>query len=118
MDWVYLVLLSLARWGACGGVMTIRRRIWSLDTALRVHLVAAPVFAFIVLTLHNMSAPEFNAALRALAITGLVMALDALVVAPLFERSYAMFRSFSGARLPFAAIFIANWAAGVWASAS
>ena len=44
--------------------------------------------------------------------TGLIVALDALVVAPLFERSYAMFRSALGTWIPFAAIFLASWAAG------
>ena len=65
-----------------------------------------------------MLAPEFNAALRALAITGLVMALDALVVAPVFERSYAMFRSVIGTWLPFALIFLAIWLAGICVPAS
>ena len=49
---------------------------------------------------------------RAAAMTGLIVALDALVVAPLFERSYAMFRSALGTWIPFAAIFLASWAAG------
>jgi hypothetical protein len=43
------------------------------------------------------------------------MLLDALVVAPLFERSYAMFRSVIGTWLPFVVIFAASWAAGVLA---
>ena len=43
--------------------------------------------------------------------TGVVMALDVFVVAPLFEGSYAMFRSVIGTWLPFAAIFLASWAA-------
>ena len=114
MAWVYLVVLALVLWGACGGVIAIGRRLWSLDTTLRVHLVAAPVFAFLVSSLHKVLAPEFSPGLRALAITGLVMALDALVVAPLFERSYAMFRSVIGTWLPLALIFLACWAAGIW----
>ena len=105
MAWVYLVVLSLVLWGACGGVMTIGRRIWTLDKALRVHLIVAPVFAFLVSALHKLLASGFSSALRAAAITGIVIALDALVVAPLFERSYAMFRSFIGTWLPFALIF-------------
>jgi hypothetical protein len=36
-----------------------------------------------------------------------------VVVAPLFEHSYAMFRSALGTWIPFAAIFLASWAAGV-----
>ena len=62
-------------------------------------------------------APEFDPVLRAAAITIVVMLLDALVVAPLFERSYAMFRSVIGTWLPFFAIFAAAWFAGVVAFA-
>jgi hypothetical protein len=46
-------------------------------------------------------------------LTGLVFTLDLVVVAPLFERSYAMFRSFIGTWLPFALIFAASLAAGI-----
>src|SRR5215471_9130888 len=37
MDWVYLFGLGLVLWGACGGVVAVGRRIWSLDTTLRIH---------------------------------------------------------------------------------
>jgi hypothetical protein len=53
----------------------------------------------------------------AAAITGLVV-LDAVVVAPLFEGSYAMFRSFIGTWLPFVAIFVASWVARLWVPTS
>ena len=59
MAWVYLVGLALVLWGACGGVIAIGRRLWSPDTTLRVHLVAAPIFAFLVATVHRLLAPEF-----------------------------------------------------------
>ena len=117
MAWVYLIGLALVLWGACGGVIAIGRRLWSLDATLRVHLVAAPILAFLVATLHRELAPEFDPLLRAAAITIVVMLLDALVVAPLFERSYAMFRSVIGTWLPFFTIFAAAWFAGVVAFA-
>jgi len=44
--------------------------------------------------------------------TLIIIALDAFVVAPLFERSYVMFSSVIGTWLPFVAIFAAAWAAG------
>ena len=113
MAWAYLVGLALVLWGACGAVIAVGRKLWSLDTTLRVHLIAAPVFAFLVSAAHALLAPDFDPALRAAAITALVILLDAGVVAPLFERSFAMFRSFIGTWLPFIAIFLASWAAGV-----
>jgi hypothetical protein len=113
MAWVSLVLLALVLWAACGGVIAIGRRVWSLRTTLVVHLFAAAAFAFATAAVHKLLAPDFDVVLRAAAITGLIVALDALVVAPLFERSYAMFRSALGTWIPFAAIFLASWAAGV-----
>ena len=116
MAWVYLFGLALALWGACGGVMSVGRRLWRLDRALRVHLIAAPVVAFLVSAVHKEIAPEISPGARAVAITGIVVLLDALVIAPLFERSYAMFSSIIGTWLPFAAIFAASWAASVLVS--
>jgi hypothetical protein len=113
MAWAYLVGLALVLWGACGGVIAVGRRLWSLDTTLRVHLIAAPIIAFLVAAAHKELAPGFDPLLRAAAITIIVMLLDALVVAPFFERSYVMFRSFIGTWLPFVTIFAACWAAGV-----
>ena len=114
MAWVTLVCLALILWAACGAVMTVARRTWTLETALRVHLAAATVIAFLISAVHKMLAPDFPPTLRAAAITGLIVILDATVVAPLFEHSYAMFRSVIGTWAAFAAIFLASWAAGIW----
>ena len=115
MAWVSLILLALALWAACGGVIAIGRRVWTLQTTLVVHLFAAAAFAFAAAAAHKLLAPDFDVVGRAAAMTGLIVALDALVVAPLFERSYAMFRSALGTWFPFAAIFLASWAAGALA---
>ncbi len=113
MAWVYLLALALVLWGTCGAVIAIGRRLWPLDTVLRVHLIVAPVIAFLVSAAHRLLASDFDPVHRAAAITALVVILDAGVVAPLFERSYAMFRSFIGTWLPFVAIFVASLTAGV-----
>ena len=96
MNWIYLLGLGFVLWGSCGIVMAIGRKPWSLDTTLRVHLAAAPLFAFIVSLIHKLVAPGFDTVLRALVLTVLIIVLDAAVVAPIFERSYAMFRSLIG----------------------
>ena len=113
MAWVSLVALSLIVWAACGGVIAGGRRVWTMQTTLVVHLFAAAAFAFAAASAHAWLAPDFDPVVRAAAMTALIVALDALVVAPLFERSYAMFRSALGTWIPFAAIFLASWAAGV-----
>jgi hypothetical protein len=113
MSWAYLFGLGLVLWGACGAVIAVGRRIWTLDTTLKIHLVAAPILSFVLSAVHRLCAPGFDPALRALAITTLVVFLDAVVVAPIFERSFAMFRSLIGTWIPFAAIFLASLAAGI-----
>jgi hypothetical protein len=40
MPWLYLIGLALVLWGACGGVIAIGRRMWSIDTTLGLNLVA------------------------------------------------------------------------------
>jgi len=113
MAWISLIALAVVLWAACGGVIAVGRRVWTMETTLIVHLFAATAFAFAAAAVHKLLAPDFDAALRAAAITGLIIALDALVVAPFFERSYAMFRSALGTWIPFVAIFLATWAAGL-----
>ncbi len=113
MAWVSLILLALVVWAACGGVIAVGRRVSSMQTTLIVHLFAAAAFAFAAGVAHRLLAPNFDAVTRAAAMTSLIVALDALVVAPLFERSYAMFRSLLGTWIPFVAIFVARWAAGL-----
>jgi hypothetical protein len=53
-----------------------------MDTTLRVHLVAAPVFAFLVAAIHAVLAPGFDPVTRAIAMTLIILGLDAFVVAP------------------------------------
>ena len=113
MAWVYLFGLAVVLWVVCGTVMAVTRRLWGLDAALKVHLGVAPVAAFLVAATHVLVAPGFDLLLRATAITALVVVLDALIVAPIFEHSYAMFRSVIGTWAPFALIFLASLAAGL-----
>ena len=93
--------------------MAIGRRIWSLDTTLHVHLAIAPVVAFVVATIHKFLAADFSSVLRAMVLTGLVVFLDAVVVAPIFERDYAMFRRLNRTWVPFASIFLARLGAAI-----
>jgi NAD(P)-dependent dehydrogenase (short-subunit alcohol dehydrogenase family) len=58
MAWVYLLGLALALWGVCGAIMAIGRKVWSLDTALRIHLAVAPIVAFLVSAIHKKLSEE------------------------------------------------------------
>ena len=113
MAWLYAASASMVVWALCGAVMGLGRQLGTLRTALLVHLATAPIFSFIASAIHELWYPSFDPLTRAGIVVGVVIALDAAVVAPLLERSYAMFRSVLGTWLPFLLIFAASWLAGV-----
>jgi len=50
--------------------------------------------------------------IRALVITAIIIVLDAALVAPVFQKSYDMFRAPLGTWIPSVLIFLASWGAG------
>ena len=99
-----------AAWAACGLVMGLGRAAFGLEVALAVHLAAAPVISLAATVLcwnhRRHPGPLATAALMA----GVPAGLDALVVAPFLERSFAMFASPVGTWIPLALIFLASLA--------
>ncbi len=107
-----LLVHALVGWAICGGTIGIGRQVASMDTTLLIHAVVAPL-VFGLLTWHySRRFPESSAASTSLAMVGIVVGLDALVVAPFVERSYAMFTSVIGTWLPFASIAAASYLVG------
>ena len=89
-----------------------------MHATLVLHAVGAPVgFALISLLYHRKFA--FTSPLQtALAFLGIVVALDLFLVAPVFEKNYAMFASALGTWIPFALIFAATYFTGRWSVVS
>jgi len=105
----------LVGWGVCGAIMGVGRAVTSVDTTLTVHAIAVPiVFGLLSRSYHTRFG--FTTPLQtALINTGLVVTLDAAIVAPVFERSYAMFGSIPGTWLPFGLIFASTYLVGMYA---
>ena len=108
-SWAWIALLAVSSFGGCAAQSSQWAvGFWSLPTTWYVHLIAAPIFAFGSSALHQLAGPEFDPLLRAGVMTGIIITLDALVVAPLFERSFAMFQSVIGHVVAVTAIFPRN----------
>jgi hypothetical protein len=99
-------------WAYCGALIGAGRHFLSIHTTLVVHAIGAPVgFAMISLFYHRRYA--FTSPLQtAAAFLGVVVGLDLFLVAPIFEKSYAMFSSALGTWIPFALIFAATYLTG------
>jgi hypothetical protein len=109
---VSVVVHALVGWAICGATVGIGRQLVSMDATLVIHAMVAPLAFGLLTWRHFKRFPESSAAATALIMVGVVLGLDALVVAPFLERSYAMFRSIMGTWVPFASILAASYFVG------
>jgi hypothetical protein len=106
-----LVGHAVVGWAVCGGTIAVGRQILSMATTLLVHAIVAPL-VFALLSMHFFRRYPAASPLRtSLGFVGIVVALDAFVVA-LIERSYAMFTSPLGTWIPFASIWLSSLLVG------
>ena len=107
-----LVVHGLIGWGICGATVGLGRQVVSTDVTLWIHGVVAPLAFGLLARRFFRRFPKSSAAGAAVTMVGIVVGLDALVVAPFLERSYAMFGSPIGTWIPFASIFAASYVVG------
>ena len=109
-----LLLHAVVIWAACAAVMGIGMAVTSLERALAVHAVAAPLVASAVSAFyfrrHGYTSPFLTASI----VLATIMLVDFFLVALIINRSLDMFRSVLGTWLPFALIFVATAATGWW----
>jgi len=107
-----LIIYAILGWAICGATIGIGRRYLSMDAALYVHAAVAPLAFGILARLFYKKFPSSSAIATASTMLGVVVGLDAFVVAPLFEHSFAMFESILGTWVPFGFIFLASYLVG------
>ena len=109
---------GLVGWGICGAVIGTGRSLMSLDATLVVHAIAVPVvFSLVSVSYFRRFAYTGPLATASIFLV-FAVAMDGLVVAPLFERSYEMFSSVLGTWIPFVLIFAATYATGSFVAGS
>ena len=111
------VLIILAHWFVgwvlCAATMGIGQAVTTLQNALIVHAIAAPIFfagvSWVYFRRFNYTAPLQTA----LIFVGLVILVDFFVVALLINRSLEMFTSLLGTWIPFVLIFASTYVTGL-----
>ena len=100
-------------WALCGATIAIGRSFMSVELTLIIHAIAAPIFAALV-SLDYYKKFGYTTPLQTAFIFLLfVIAMDAGLVAPVFEKSYEMFRSILGTWVPFVLIFLSTFITGL-----
>ncbi|HEY6100467.1 MAG TPA: hypothetical protein VIW03_13610 [Anaeromyxobacter sp.] len=95
---------AAAAWAACGLTFAVGRAAGGVKAAIAIHLLAAPFVGAAATRLLWRHPRHPGVAATALTMAGTAALLDAIVVAPFLERSYAMFASLAGTWMPLALI--------------
>jgi len=103
---------AVVGWIVCGLVFAVARAGLGVDAAVLIHLLAAPVIGATVTLLLWNHPRHPGIAGTAATLAGTAALLDAIVVAPFLEQSFAMFASLAGTWIPLALIFAASAATG------
>jgi hypothetical protein len=111
------ILIILAHafigWALCTASMVIGMATMSIDSALIVHAIGAPII-FTTISLVYFNKFNYTRPLQtALIFVSFVIVVDFFVVALLINRSLEMFASPLGTWIPFALIFISTYVTGL-----
>ncbi len=110
---IIVLIHALIIWALCGVTIAVGRSITTIGTTLIIHAIAAPIFAFVVSLFYykkfNYTSPIWTAIIFLI----VVIAMDAGLVAPVFEKSYEMFKSILGTWIPFLLIFLSTYITGI-----
>ncbi|MHA2174862.1 MAG: hypothetical protein ACXAB2_01650 [Candidatus Hodarchaeales archaeon] len=109
---IFIVHATIA-WALCGATMKIGMAITSVDNALIIHAIAAPLIFFVISLFYYSRFNYTTPLLTAIGFTGFTIAMDFFIVAPIFEQSYEMFYSLLGTWIPFLLMFLSTYITGI-----
>ncbi len=107
-----IAIFGLIGWGLCGAIIGIGRSVTTMETTLIIHVIAVPI-VFGVLSFFYHRYFHFTEPIQTgLIFMGMAILLDAGIIAPFAEKSFAMFASILGTWIPFGLIFLATYLVG------
>jgi hypothetical protein len=112
---VFVILAhAFIGWTLCAATMGIGMATLSMEDALIVHAIGAPIF-FTIVSQSYFSRFSYTSPLQtALIFVGFVIIMDFFLVALLINRSLEMFASLLGTWIPFTLIFTSTYLTGYY----
>ena len=112
---IIILVHALMGWALCGATMGIGMAVTSIENALIIHAIAAPII-FATISLIYFKKFNYTTPLQtAIVFVFFVVFMDVFVVALLIEKSFEMFTNILGTWIPFALIFISTYLTGLYA---
>jgi hypothetical protein len=111
---ITVLVHAFVGWALCAATMGIGMATTSVENALIIHAMGAPIF-FIIVSLIYFTKFNYTTPLQtAMIFVGFVIAVDFFVVALLINKSLEMFASLLGTWIPFALIFTFTYLTGLY----
>jgi len=111
---IIVLIHAFVGWMLCAATMGIGMSVTSLNNALMIHAIAAPIF-FAGVSLVYFRKFNYTTPLQtALTFIAFVIGMDFFLVAILINRSFEMFTSLLGTWIPFALIFLSTYLTGLF----
>jgi len=109
---IVIVAHAFVGWALCAATICIGMAVTSLDNALIIHAIAAPIFfagvSLVYFRKFNYTAPLQTAVI----FIAYVIGMDLFVIALIINHSLEMFTSLLGTWIPFVLIFSSTWLTG------
>ncbi len=103
---------ALIGWGLCGATIGIGRNLTSMENALIIHAVAAPVIFAMISIFYFKKINHYSPLFIATFFLSFVVFMDVVIVATLIEKDFSMFKSIIGTWIPFFTIFLSTLITG------
>ena len=111
---IIVLFFAFVGWALCAATMGIGMAKTSIENALIIHAIGAPIF-FSILSLIYFQKYNYTTPLQtAIIFMVVVITVDFLVVAHLINKSLDMFASLLGTWIPFALIFTSTYVTGLY----
>jgi hypothetical protein len=110
---IIVLIHAFIVWVLCGATIGIGRSITTMELTLIIHAIGAPIFAASISLIYYKKFNYSSPVQTAFIFLFFIIAMDAGVVAPVFEKSYEMFKSVLGTWIPFALIFLSTYVTGL-----
>ncbi len=110
---VVVLVHALVLQALCWATMGIGMAVTSIENALIIHLIGAPIFAFVVSAVYFKKFNYTTPLQTAVIFLSVILFLDFFVVALMVQKSLEMFTSPIGTWIPFTLIFISTYLTGL-----
>ncbi len=111
---IIILAFAFVGWALCGALMGMGQAVTSLENALLIHAIGAPIIFALLSYIYFKNFNYTTPLQTALVFLAVVISMDVFLVALIIEKSFAMFTSLIGTWIPFALIFTSTYLTGLY----